>query len=346
MSLRLPAAAVALGLDPECRNDAGGFADAGAGGAAAPPIDAPALDSGGADPAAAAADVADPDDPDSADDPELNDAPFKDDPRFKRLHNKNRSLARRLARSRELVDTVTGLGLNAAQIREIYGHSQQFQKLLPTIQSREFLEFLSRTAEGGDTRTAERGRDNKAPQLPAFNEDDFPFDTSDPGGRALMNFAKQIHNEKNELLSLVHSLSRDVAELRNGVSGDQRQREVAVWKSTIDAAASKVPENVRDMFRDACVGAYREAQRLGRRITPQQVVDIYTKKLGLSSSAQATAHKAAAAAQRIAENNKARPGAAAFAGGTPTKAGDRSQERIGDVSKRLLGKKYYGTGRF
>jgi hypothetical protein len=348
MSLRLPAAAVALGLDPECRIDAGGGSDAGAaGGAGAPPMDAPAIEPEGqpADTSASAADVVDDDDDSASDDAEIDNSPLKDDPRVRRLRNQLRSAKRRVAASREFVDTARALGLTAAQLRDVDDLARRYKEALPVIQSREFLEVASKLPRGDNRAEPDRRQE---PALPAFNEDDFPFDKNDPAGRWMLDRERNHYNEKNELRSMVQALSRDIAQLKNGFTGEQRAKDVATWKGAIDGACSKVPEKLqglplRNMLRDALIGARAEAQRRGVRLDPQKAIAHYLKEFGLSSTTQAAAK--AAASQRIAETNKTRPGGQAFVGGQPTAAGDRSQERIGDVSRRLLGKRYHGSGR-
>ncbi len=338
---RLPAAAVALGIDPECRNDAGGPADAGGGGAAAP-LDAPALDpQGGPDPSTSAAhDVVDDDDENAADDAELNDAPFKDDPRFKRLQNRVRSLNRRVAKSREFVETARALGLTPQQLRDVTDHARRYQEALPVLQSREFLEVATRLAQGGAS-----AQQDRRPQPFVFDDSDFPFDRNDPAGRWMYDREKHHAQEKHELREMVRSLSNDVAQLRNGFTGDQRSREVSTWRTSMDAAAAKVPEKingipVRTLFRDAIVGAFHMARQRGVRLNPQQVIAHYLKEFNLPSSTQ-TAARAAASQQRMAENNQRRPGTPAFMGGTPSNANpDRSKERVSDVSRRLVGKHY------
>ncbi len=342
--LRLPAAAVVLGLDPECRNDAGG-ADAGGGGAAAP-LDAPALDpQGGSDPSASAVpDAVDDDDEGAADDAELNDAPFRDDPRIKRLRNRVRSLNRRVANSREFVETARALGLKPQQLRDIADHARRYQEALPVLQSREFLEVATRVARGGDT-----AQQDRRPQPFVFDDSDFPFDRNDPAGRWMYDREKHHAQEKHELREMVRSLSNDIAQLRNGFTGEQRSREVGAWRSTMDAAAAKVPEKIngiplRTLFKDAVIGAFHMAKQRGVVLNPQQVIAHYLKEFNLPSSTQAAA-KAAASQQRMAEQNQRRPGAPAFVGGSPSNANpDRSRERVSDVSRRLVGKRYVHVG--
>ncbi len=287
--------------------------------------------------------MVDDDDESAADDAELNDAPFKDDPRFKRLQNRVRSLNRRVAKSREFVETARALGLTPAQLRDVADHARRYQEALPVLKSREFLEVATRLAQGGNSAPQDR-----RPQPFVFDDSDFPFDRNDPAGRWMYDREKHHAQEKHELREMVRSLSNDVAQLRGGFTGQQRAQEVGTWSTAIDGAASRIPEKVngipiRTLFRDACVGAYKEARSRGTRITPQQVIAHYLKEFNLPSSTQTAAR--AAATQRMAEQNQRRPGSQAFVGGSPSNANpDRSKERVSDVSRRLVGKRYVHVG--
>jgi hypothetical protein len=346
MSLYFSASAVASELDPECRIDAGAMPDAGAGGGAdAPPVDPSAgTTDAGVDPRGAAADVADDDDGSADDDAEIDNSPLRNDPHVKRLRNQLRSAKRKVASSREFAETAKALGISAAELRELKSHSENYRQLLPTIQSREFLEFLSRQQGGQQQNNRAEPDRRQEPALPAFNEDEFPFDKNDPGGRWMLDRERQHHTEKNELVSMVRALANDVARLTQGATSEQRTRDVTQWKSAIDGACSKVPEKInglpiRNMLRDALVGCRAEAKRLGRTVTPQQAVAHYLKEFGLSSTTQAAAK--AAASQRIAEHNKTLPGRASFAGGQPSSARDpRQKETVRDVNRRLTGRSF------
>ncbi len=345
--LRLPAAAVALGLDPECRNDAGGPADIGGGGAGAP-LDAPVLEPNGSDaqPSSAAGDVVDDDDDGAADDAEIDNSPLRNDPRVTRLRNRVRSLNRRVAKHRDLVETARALNVTPQQLRESIDFANRYREALPVLQSQEFLEVALRRRNGG---ASAQQQERRQPPPPAFDDSDFPFDRNDPAGRWMYEREKRHHAEKTELVEMVRSLSNDLAQLRGGFAGQQRAQEVGTWRTTMEAAASKVPEKIngiplRTLFKDAVVGAFHMAKQRGVRLDPQRVIAHYLKEFNLPSSTQ-TAARAAASQQRMAEQNQRRPGASAFVGGSPSNANpDRSKERVSDVSRRLVGRHYVHVG--
>jgi hypothetical protein len=331
--------AAALGLQVDCRNDAGGDGGAGdgspdmgaAGGADASPDDSAQQTSETDVNADAAAQGAAADDDD--DDPDLKDDAHRDkhyanDPDFQRLKNKARTLQRKLAKYRPIVEKVRAFGV-ADNLDDVVRRAQRFDEVQP---------LLRRATSGGESSRAERQPQEYKP--PSFDRSSVPFDENDPGGRFMIDFAERQHNAYHNLVGVVHQMAREINTLREGHQGEQRTKEVTTWRTELETASRQLPEKVngiplRTLFQDAVIGAFHQAKVTGRRVNPQQVIAHYLKEFKGQKTNPAAA--TAAAQQRMAENNRALPGRQAFAGGTPAEARNRSQERVKDVSRRLLG---------
>jgi hypothetical protein len=197
--------------------------------------------------------------------------------------------------------------------------------------------LLRRATSGEPSRAAQPPQEY---QPPPFDKSAVPFDPNDPGGRWLIEREEQHHNRFHTLVGVVHQMARELHSLREGHQGEQRTREVTSWRGEIDKASKLLPEKVngipiRLMFSDAVIGAFHQAKVSGRRIDPAAVITHYLKEF--SAQKKNPAALTAAAQQRIAENNRTLPGRQAFAGGTPAEARNRKDERVKDVTKRLLG---------
>lgn len=330
--------AAALGLQVDCRNDAGG--DVGAGGGspetgAAGGADASLDDSAPTgetdvhvDTAAAQSAAVDDDDdePDLRDDAH-RDKPWANDPEFKRALNRARNAQRKLAKARPILEKVRAFNIGD-NIEDVVTRARRFDEVQP---------LLRRATNGETSRAAPPPQEY---QPPPFDKNAVPFDPNDPGGRWLIEREEQHHNRFHTLVGVVHQMARELHALREGHQGEQRSREVTNWRGEIDKASKLLPEKVngipiRLMFSDAVIGAFHQAKVTGRRINPDAVIQHYLKEF--SAQKKNPAALSAAAQQRIAENNRTLPGRQAFAGGTPAESRDRKNERVKDVTKRLLG---------
>jgi hypothetical protein len=335
MSLYTPANAIdVIGFTFECRHDgvadAGGMTapDAGAGGGDEPPMETPAQteDASSPDRADAAPPVADgDDDEDGLTDEELAD--LRNDPRVKRVLNRNRKLSRRLAEARPTLEQMRAYGVK--DLREIVRKAEDFDRVQP---------LLRQQRSGGETSRAAQPPQEYQP--PPFDRNSVPFDTNDAGGRWIVDYAEQQHNTVQKVIGVMHLMARELHTLREGHQGELRSREVTNWRGEIDKASKLLPEKVngipvRTLFADAVIGAFHQARVTNRRIDPAAVITHYLKEF--SAQKKNPAALTAAAQQRIAENNRTLPGRQAFAGGTPAEARNRKEERVKDVTKRLLG---------
>lgn len=333
--------AAALGLQADCRNDAGG--DVGAGASpdvgAAGGADASLDDSAqatepdvNADPAAAHAAVDDDDDePDFKDDAH-RDKPWANDPDFKRALNRARRAQRQLAKHRPILEKVRAFGV-ADNLEDVVTRARRFDEVQP---------LLRRVTSGGESSRAERQPQEYKP--PPFDRSSIPFDTADPAGAWMVNYAEQQHNAFHQVVGVVHQMAREINRLSEGHQGEQRSREVNSWRGEMQTASKQIPERwngipLRQLFEDAIIGAFHQARVTGQRINPKAVIQHYLKEYKPENKNAAAV--SAAARQRMAENNRALPGRTAFAGGSPTQARDRSQERVKDVTKRLLGRRMW-----
>lgn len=329
--------AAALGLAADCRNDAGGDGGAGggspdvgaAGGAEASLDDSAQVSETDvtADPAAARAAADDDDDePDFKDDTH-RDKPWANDPDFKRALNRARRAQRQAAKYRPIVEKVRAFGVEG-NLEDVVSRARRFDEVQP---------LLRRATSGETSRAAQPPQEY---QPPPFDKNAVPFDPNDPGGRWLIEREEQHHNRFHTLVGVVHQMARELHSLREGHQGEQRTREVTNWRGEIDKASKLLPEKVngiplRTLFSDAVIGAFHQARVTGRRINPDQVIQHYLKEF--SAQKKNPAALTAAAQQRIAENNRTLPGRQAYAGGTPAEARNRKDERVKDVTKRLLG---------
>jgi hypothetical protein len=329
--------AAALGLQADCRNDAGGESGAGGGSpevGAAGGADASLDDSAqvaetdvSVDAAAHAAVDDDDDEPDLKDDVH-RDKPWANDPDFKRMMNRARRLQRQNAKYRPHIEKLRAFGI-ADNLDDVVTRARRYDEVQP---------LLRRAATNGETSRAAQPPQEYQP--PAFDKNAVPFDPNDPGGRWLIEREEQHHNRFHTLVGVVHQMARELHALREGHQGEQRSREVGAWRGEIDKASKLLPEKVngipvRTLFSDAVIGAFHQAKVTGRRIDPTAVITHYLREF--SAQKKNPAALSAAAQQRIAENNRTLPGRQAFAGGTPAEARNRKDERVKDVTKRLLG---------
>jgi len=257
------------------------------------------------------------DDDDSDDDDDYSDVPFNEHPRFKALTRKLSKTKKQLARFRPLAERVKDVNVDELSLKA--RTADQLQEVLsknPKLRQ-QMLEAMARPDAG-----------NEPEPEPEFDPSKLPFDTSDESGKFFAAWRKEFLDLKKENARLAGELKS----IRETGAQQQRAVEVRSWKSAVEAAQAHVPEHFREMFNDAVYGAFREAKERGVRLDPQKVIDHYLKKAGINKGTQAKA--SAAAAQRIAEQNKKLPQQPAKPGVAAAAKGDR-KETVADVSKRL-----------
>jgi hypothetical protein len=296
----------------------GAAADAGDGAAdAADPPDAP-------EGAAAAAPDGDDDDPDAVDDDD-SDLPehVRENPRYKTQRTKLRREQRRWAKNRGIVERVQALGGPEAleQLTQKARRAEDFEQMLAANPK---MRALLVNDDSGDGDQAPK-KNTKAPRhVDGFES----FDQDHPATPVLRRMAEtldRLEAENNDLKQRVSGREHQDATERT-------QAEVQSWKSATDAAAATLDPTLREMFTDAVAGAFQHAKRNGLTVKPQTVIDRYLSKIGASARSQATA--SAAAAQRIATNNRSLPSRAAATSGRPAApAGKR--ETVAQVNARL-----------
>lgn len=183
------------------------------------------------------------------------------------------------------------------------------------------------------------------------------WDANDPSNKALIGHMERGHRtamQTNALANAYATVVDEVIELRNQVKeliegGKSKDRAAtsATWASAVKEGADQIRDpEIADRFRDAVMGAAMREKRAGRNPDAKAIVAMVLK--GFQKAGQVTPREAArvtAAAQGIADRNRTAPSRAALApngpAGTPSR--DRSQERVGDVSRRLVGRHYYSA---
>lgn len=335
MSLRLPAAAAALAVADECRNDPGGYdgPDTGAGGGevSSPDQTDAHVDPADSDPPAAPVAADDDDDDEELKDETHASKAYREDPDFRRLMNKARRLQRQAAKHRPLVEKARALGI-AESMDEIVHKARTFDQMQPLLQSERFRRLIAEPDEPAESARRE-------PDPPAFDDSDFPFDHKDPGGAYLHRTFHGLHEQNLALRQALSDVTKRLSHIERGTQAEHQNREIGGWRTALDAAAAKVPENIagyeaRQAFRDAVIGAFHQARQRGVRLDPNKVIAHYLKGLPPKTRAAASA-----AAQRIAEGNKSLPRPQSFIGGAPASARDgRKRETVRDVNRRLLGR--------
>lgn len=192
--------------------------------------------------------------------------------------------------------------------------------------------------------------------------DETPFqgwDLNEPGNKWLHGQAKSNHETRmhTRLLanSVVTALDR-IEQLEGQIKGyqtdtasERRQATSQAWRTEVDSASKGIKDTeVRGAFLDAVYGAAMREQQAGRTPDPKAIVATVLKRFQRAGTVTpADAARTTAAAQAIADRTRSLPRSASLApnGAPGSPQRDRSQERIGDVSRRLVGKGYYGGAR-
>lgn len=154
-------------------------------------------------------------------------------------------------------------------------------------------------------------------------------------------FHKQSWEFQEQARSVISALSREVAALRDGIHGEKTQATTKAWSQAIDAAVGQYDDAIAPYLKDSLVGLYHAARGKNREDIlkdPAAAIRQYIKDESLGKFRKATAAKAgttAATQQRMAEANRARPGASAFTGGQPAGAKPKERLTVHDVTRRL-----------
>lgn len=179
-----------------------------------------------------------------------------------------------------------------------------------------------------------------------------PFDRSDPSGEYLASLHtgyEQLHRQnwefQQQARSVISALSRELTTLRDGIHGEKSQATTKTWSSAIDAEIAKYDDGIAPYLRDGLVGLFRTlrgANRTDLLQDPAKAIRQYIKDESLAKYRKAPAGKASTAIaqqQRMAADNRARPGAAAYTGGTPAAARPQGRRTVKDVSRELLARR-------
>lgn len=265
----------------------GAPADGGTPADAGDPSDAP--DSAAADAAAAGDD----DDPDAVDEDD-SDLPehVRENPRFKATRTKLRREQRRWAKNRGVVERVAGLGGVEAleKLQQKARQAESFEAVLAANPKMRAL--LNGGAEPEDRPATPRTR-----HVDGLKN----FDPEHPATPFMRQMAETLDRLEDENADLKQRFAgREHADTQ-----EKGRAEAETWKAATDAAAATLDPTLREVFTDAVAGAFQHARRNNIAIKPQAVIDRYLKSIGASARAQGTA--SAAAAQRIASNNKQLP---------------------------------------
>ncbi len=182
------------------------------------------------------------------------------------------------------------------------------------------------------------------------------WDLSIPANRTLYDGFKRTHEQGmrqnmivNGFMALSDELEKVTKRLEAFEQGTQREKteaKVSQWRGVIAEATSKIKDpELADSLKHAIAGEAGWEKRNGREPNIKAITEKHLKRL--LRTGQITSREAAsatAAAQGIADRNRTAPTRAALApGGAPASpTRDRSNERIGDISRRLVGKNYVG----
>lgn len=182
------------------------------------------------------------------------------------------------------------------------------------------------------------------------------WNLDDPGTKALVHGHHEVRMQNRMLVNAfmaqheeVEALKAQIKGLIEGTTREKTEAKVKQWRSVVTDAAGKIKDpELADSFRHAVAGEARFERAQGREPDIQAIVAKHLKRL--TRTGQITpgeAAKATAAAQTIAERNRTGPSRSAFApsGAPASPTLDRSNERVNDVSRRLVGRSYVGLGR-
>lgn len=251
--------------------------------------------------------AADADEDDGPDDDA--DVPYRNDPHYKGLRNKTRSLQRKLAKAREAAARYAGVNVD-----DVVFKARQYDELERKLQSNPTL----RKIVGGEQPQAE-----KPAGAGDFDPASFPFDPEAPGSSYLLEQAKTVHGLKQQLAQQQQLTQRLLAHL----TGREHQDVVTHWKSATEEAVKRLPDrpvrygdvllNVRELFSDAVYGAFQTMTAKNMRITKERAADVinhYLRKYGAVAGGQ---QPSAADRQRAAEKSTQWPTSLGGGRGSP-----------------------------
>lgn len=184
------------------------------------------------------------------------------------------------------------------------------------------------------------------------------WDRNEPGNKWLIEHAKGVHEDRmrtrmvvNGFMTMADELEAVKAELRSfkeSGRATERQQTTQAWRAEVDSAVKGIKDTeVRGAFMDAVYGAAMREQQAGRKPDPKAIVSTVLKRFQRAGSiTPADAARTTAAAQAIAERNRTSPRPASLApnGAPGSPQSGRAQERVRDVSRRLVGNRYYHAG--
>jgi hypothetical protein len=183
------------------------------------------------------------------------------------------------------------------------------------------------------------------------------WDLSIPANKTLYDGFKRTHEHGmkqnmlvNGFMTMADEIEKLTKRLESFEQGTQREKteaKVKQWTGIVSEAAGKIKDpDLADSFKHAVAGEAGREKRAGREPDFKAITEKHLKRLlrtGQITTGEAA--RATAAAQGMADRNRSAPTRAAIApGGAPAApTRDRSNERIGDISKRLVGKSWIGA---
>jgi hypothetical protein len=269
------------------------------------------------------------------------------DPRVKRMAARLRKLNNFAKKARPVYQRVRGLDLDdvLTRARNYDAVASRFSSDPELVQR--YMQGPQQAAAQAQQAPAER------PQYPGSGlPEQIPFDTSDPGGQyvaALHQRFNDLHRQswefQEQAKNVIGTLSRELHELREGTTREKTQTLITGVKSAVDAEVAKYDDGVAPYLRDSLYALFRDAKARGRTDllqNPAKAIREYVKEESLAKyrkEAVAKAGVSVAQAQAMAHQNRSRPGAAAYTGGTPAPATPKERQTVKSVNARLLGRR-------
>lgn len=299
---------------------------------------------------AAGADASDDDEDDEEEDDDVDESTLT--PEAKRWRNRERRMRKQVSKLRRtagpLVDTLRSLGQDGEDpvktLTRLLQRAQQADTLEEAIAADERIAELlghkrsSAKPSGRSTAPAPAGDDDDD-----FDESTLPFDpNADDVHRWLAAQARENHQLRKRLERFEQTDQERQRTARDREARQSYETELKTWESAAVDAAKALPEkirvrgyvvNLRKTFLDNCYGAFRYAKAKGLTVSPDKVIKHYLTEAGIDEGKSERAR--AAAAERIARNNKKLP--QHQAGGGPPAPAKNARETLSDVLKRRLG---------
>lgn len=271
------------------------------------------------------------------------------DPQVQRVLKRLRKLDRWAKKHRPVVQRVRDLDVDSLIVTQ-----RNHQALMERLQAEP--ELLQRVVTPGPAAAPQPQA--QAPRRPEYQPlaiPDPPFEPSDEGGKYIHEMHRTLqalHKELWETRYGVGAAFQDLLQWRKGLEGERQQSQVKAtvskWTAAIEQVGQDYDDDGRQLVADEIKTLYQWAKANNRQDIlndPAPAIarvlegkKAYARFKKGAAPAQAAAIAQAASQQRIAEQNRQRPGAAAFTGGTPAPARNKSGERIKDVIARKLGR--------